>query len=441
MDTPWFVKWPETLLLLGIIICFHELGHYLAAKILGVKVDVFSFGVGKRLFGWRLGETDYRVSLLPLGGYVGMAGSGMEDDDGDVERVPSPRDFDQKSTLAQLAIMLAGPVFNFILALGLVTATYMMGVEVSEWLRQPARIGIVETSSAAASAGLAPGDVIVAVDGQAIDTWETLQEKVLLHPGMRLVLDVERDGAHRQVPIDVATEGKHAIGSIGVQPCARILVTGLVTGGPAHRADLRLGDEIAAVGGDETCSVERLQSRIQDAAGKPIAFRLVRDGKPVLVDIAAKRDDNHWRIGITPAEASVVEKYGFVRSMRASVESTARSSRLVIDSIEGLITRRLSPRSTSSLLEMSDITAVAVKMGLVPVLQLIALISVNVGIFNLVPIPILDGGRILILLVEAVRGRRLERDTKEKVLLLGLAIVVVLMSIFIWFDIIKKVEG
>lgn len=436
------------LLVLGVVIVFHELGHFLAAKILGVKVDVFSFGVGRRLFGFRFGDTDYRVCLIPLGGYVRMAGEASADPDSP-PRPPVPGDFEEKGTPAKLAIMLAGPVFNFILAIALLAGAYVVGIEVPAYLAEPARVGTVEPGSPAEQAGILPGDLVVAIGGRPVDRWEVLVEAVLVSPGSDAVVDLERGGRRLSVPVRIESRTKHAIGWLGIAPCYRVLARSVTADTPAGRAGVKAGDEIVLVGGEPPCTPLALVARVQDAAGAPLELLLRRGDEAgrgaserrVVVAAAWDSGRGLWLMGIRPQEAMTVQRFGIGRALSESVATNWRQSGMLVEVVGKLFTGRLSVRAMSGPMELADIAEDAAATGLVSMLTLMALISLNLGVFNLVPIPILDGGRIFILLVEALRGRELERRTKEWILTAGLAMIVVLMVAVLYFDFVKKFAG
>ena len=427
------------IVVLGLVISWHELGHFLVAKLSGVKVEVFSFGIGNRLFGVKIGETDYRVSAIPLGGYVRMAGEASAEPD-EPPRPPAPRDFEAKSIPVRLAIMAAGPAFNLIGAVGLMTIAFLAGVDAPAYLQEPPRVGEVQEGSPAADAGLQPGDLIVAVAGVAVPKWETALAEIALRPGARATLDVERAGQRLALPVTIATQGSHRLGWIGVTPCTGITL-GPEVKDPAKAAGMQGGDVIVSVGGVAPCSPESLVARIQEAEGAPLEFVLLRDGQEVRVASTASFDNGRWRVGISPRETSVVRRFGLTDSVKQSLEWSWEQSTFLFTTLSRLLTFRLSVRSMSGPMELADFAAEAKESGLVSLLSLMALISLNLGIFNLLPVPVLDGGRIAILLVEGAIGHSIGRREKEWILMAGVAMIVVLMVVVIFFDVIKKLEG
>ena len=326
------------LLVLGVVIVFHELGHFLAAKMLGVKVEVFSFGVGKRLFGFRIGETDYRVALVPLGGYVRMAGEASADPDAP-PRAPQPGDFEAKGTPAKLAIMGAGPVFNFILAIAFLACAYLLGVEVPAYLPEPPRVGTVETGSPADTAGILPGDLVLAIDGRPVDRWEVLLEAILVSPNSDAVVELDRNGERLSLPVHIESRTKHAIGWLGIAPCSRILARVVTPKTPAALAGVKAGDELVLVGGKPPCSAPALIARVQEAAGAPLELVLRRGapddrvGEERSAIVAARWDAGRelWLMGIGPQDATVVQRYGLGRALSESLATNWRQSGLLVE--------------------------------------------------------------------------------------------------------------
>jgi regulator of sigma E protease len=426
------------LVVLGVVIAFHELGHFLVAKALRIKVEVFSLGFGRRLFGKKIGDTDYRVALIPLGGYVRMAG-----DMGEEGHVRSPRDFDAKPAWARLLVMLAGPFFSALLAVLLLTGVYMAGRETPAWLKEPPVIGRLTPDSPAAAAGLRVGDLVRSVDGVPTPTWEILSERVLTNPGRRLGVTAERGGVAFDVDVALEERGSHGTGWMGAEPCSRVLVRTVHDGTPAQAAGLVAGDAIVAVNGEPPCSVLGLIDVLQSAKDAPTRLLLERDGRQreVLLRPAWDAQAGRYVVGIGPSEPTILQRYAVLPAVRESVAENYRQAGLIAESVAKLLTGRLSVRAMSGPVELAGITSEVAAEGFGAVVALCALISLNLAIFNLLPVPILDGGRMALILVEAVRGRDLERRTKEWILQVGLVMLVALTVIVLWFDLIKRVEG
>ena len=424
------------LVVIGVAVSFHELGHFLAAKILGVRVEVFSIGFGGRIAGRRIGETEYRISAIPLGGYVLMGGETMEEG----PRIRHPRDFDARPLVFRLAIMLAGPVFSALLTVLLMWGLFAAGREMPAYLSEPPRIGAVAAGSPAEASGLRRGDVIATIDGAPVPTWERFQEVVATSPNADLRLGIVRGGAPLDVPVRAVAEGKHAIGSIGADPCARIVALGVAAGSGAQAAGLLPGDEIAEVAGQEPCSPKGLVALVQATAGAPVPVRVVRDGVPMLLSVAPSWDpkDGDWKLGLQPDLVTFTHPSGPGEALVQSLQYTRDKASLIVEAFGKLLTGRLSFRSLSGGIEMAGMAKETAEAGLPSFVEFIAFLSLNFAVFNLLPIPILDGGRITLLLLEAARGREFERRTKEWILQAGLVMIVVLMLAVLLFDVIKK---
>lgn len=427
------------IVVLGVLVVFHELGHFLAARLVGIRVEVFSFGFGSRLFGRRIGHTDYRVSLVPLGGYVKMAGDGVE-----AEGSGAPHEFESRKAWEKLLVMGAGPAFNLVLAVLLLGGANMMGVTVPAWLKAPVRVEHVEPGSPAEAAGLAAGDLVTKVNGRDVPDWEHFNEIILVSPGHDVGLEVVRDGVPRDMTLAVQSRTSSAIGWAGLHPCYRVIVRGVTAGSAAAEAGLKAGDEVLETDGTRVCSAEGLVRAVQAAKGAPLALTLKRDDALVALSAAPRWDEEagKWLIGVSPGESAgetLVVHHGPARALQASLATNWRHTKLLFTTLGRLLTGGLSMRTMSGPIELADIAEETAELGIVPLLQLMALVSLNLGILNLVPIiPLLDGGRMLLILVEWVRGRSLARQTKEWILQAGFVMIVALMAVVIYFDIVKK---
>jgi len=426
------------LVVLGIVIAFHELGHFLVAKAFRIKVEVFSLGFGRRLFGRKIGDTDYRVALIPLGGYVRMAG-----DMGEEGHVRSPRDFDAKPAWVRLLVMAAGPFFSALLAVLLLAGVYMAGRETPAWLKQPPVIGRIAPSSPALTAGLLVGDLVRSVDGVPTPTWEILSERVLTNPGRRVRVSLERGGEPLDLDVTIEERGSHGTGWMGAEPCSRVLIRAVHDATPAQAAGLLAGDAILAINDVPPCSVMGLIESLQAAKDAPTRLLLERAGTQVQVLLRPAWDAEAGRyvVGIGPSEPTILQRLPVVAALRESAAENWRQAGLIGESVAKLVTGRLSVRAMSGPVELADITSEVADEGIGAVAALCALISLNLAIFNLLPVPILDGGRMALILIEAVRGRDLERRTKEWILQVGLVMLVLLTVVVLWFDLIKRVEG
>ena len=422
------------LFVLGVMIFVHELGHHIAAKLLGIRVDVFSVGFGRRLIGFKRGDTDYRISLLPLGGYVKMAGENYDE-----ELTGDPGEFMAHSKTHRFLVAIAGPAMNIILALILVTTNFMWGIPVAKYLRQPAVIGSVQEGSAAEQAGLQPLDIIVAIDGDPIPTWQELEIGISLSPNQDLVLEVERQGQVLTKEIATSVSEGFETGTIGVGPFIPYIISDVEPGSPAAEAGLRPGDEVVRVttGNKTTVGFDESAQLINASEGSPLRFEVLRDNQVFETTFSAVQMEDRWRIG-TAVEIIQLEQYGFLQALENSFERNLRLTLLTFDVVGRIVTGRTSLRAMSGPIEIARFSGMAAAMGVIQLLNFMALVSLQLGIFNLMPIPILDGGVIALLAIEGLIRRDLSMRVKERIFQVGFIFLILLMGIVIFNDLAKN---
>ena len=422
------------LFVLGVMIFVHELGHYLAAKLLGIRVEVFSLGFGRRLIGFQRGDTDYRISLLPLGGYVKMAGENYDEelsgDAGEFQSHPKGHRF---------LVAVAGPAMNLALALILLTTTYMLGVPVAKYLQQPAMIGSVEAGSPADQAGLQNADTIVAIDGEPVPTWQEAQLRISISPNQRLVLSIERQEKVFDQELTTSVMEGFEAGTIGVAPYLPYIIDDVEAGSPAAAAGLQSGDEIVTVtmGNQTTSGFDESAQLINSSQGLPLQLEVVRDNQTFEKSISAVQMEDRWRIG-TAVQVMQLEQYGLVEATQKSLERNYRLTMLTFEVVGRIFTGRTSLRAMSGPIEIARYSGMAVAMGLVQLISFMALISLQLGIFNLMPIPILDGGVIALLAIETLIRRDLSMRVKERIFQVGFIFLILLMGIVIFNDLAKN---
>jgi len=415
------------------MIFVHELGHYLVAKLLKIRVDVFSLGFGPRLVGFKRGDTDYRVSALPLGGYVKMAGESYED-----ELTGAPDEFLSRSKPQRFAVAVAGPIMNILLALVLTWANFWYGVEVDAAMKQPATIGKIEQGSPAAKAGLLVSDTILSVDSARTPTWHELRLEVGQRPNQTVTLTIRRDD---QVLTKRVTFGSdNEAGTLGAGPPRPYVVDSVEAGTPADKAGLKAGDRILLVtASDKTASdAYDIAPLISASEGKPVHLRIQRKGEILEKTIVPVKMAEGPRIGIR-YKPTQIERFGFFESWKQAVDRNYRVTILTFNVLGRIITGRASLRQMSGPIEIARFSGAAAEQGTLVLLQLMALISLQLGIFNLLPIPILDGGVIALLAVEGVMRRDLSLRVKERIFQIGFIFLIVLMGIIIINDITKQI--
>ena len=442
---------------LGVMIFVHELGHFTAAKWFGVRVLTFSLGFGKRLFGFKIGDTDYRVSLLPLGGYVKMAGeepsdsviSGSENPESSGAASATPDDdpgkFLSKPRWQRFVVIAMGPAMNIAMALAVLTCLYRYHFQKPAYEEQPARVGALEPGSPAAEAGLMPGDLILRLDRIRNPKWEDLVPKVLTSAGQTIPIDVLRDGHQIELKITPKATKQDQVGYIGVDPYQPAVIAEVEPGLPAGRAGLRPGDQIVAVNGLKAYSYPSVQQEIQAANGKEVDVTVERQGKefhvrltPVYTEVPGGKI---WRIGVRFPNDYVAREIPWRQAFASAVDFNLRNSLLTFDVLGKILTRHMSPRSLSGPIGIAQISGAAFRAGFPELLMIVSFISLQLGIFNLVPIPILDGGAILLLLIETVIRRDLSIAFKERFLQVGMAFLLILAVFLVYNDIVKTLNS
>ncbi len=427
---------------LGIMILVHEFGHFAAAKLLGVRVEVFSIGFGKRLFGFRRGDTDYRISILPfLGGYVKMSGENPAE-------VPTgdKREFMSHPRWHRFIIAFAGPFMNIVLAVALLTGVYMVRYEHPAYLDKPAVIGWVLEGSAAEKAGIQIGDRIVRIDGVQNPTWEQVIMRVLLSPRQPLPVAVEHDGKTEEKSIVPKMVGPDEVGgNPGWLPDQPALVTEVDPNLPASKAGIRPGDNIVAVDNTPIRSIPAFSHFLQANKDKPITLAVVRDGKQVefkLTPVWTQTEgEGFYRIGVR-SDPQSVDKLPFPQAFVRSLSANRENSKLILLLVEKMIQRKVSMKQISGPIGIAQASGEAVRQpGWTPLLQLMSVISLNLGIFNLFPIPIMDGGVILLLLVESIMRRDISLRIKERIYQAAFVFLILFAVMVIYNDLTKAIPG
>ena len=428
---------------LGFMILIHEFGHYAAAKIFGVRVEVFSIGFGKRLFGYRKGDTDYRVSAIPLGGYVKMSGENPMD-----ERTGDPAEFLSHPRWQRFVIAIAGPAMNIILAIGLLTGVYMIHYEYPLFLDQPAVIGWVKHNSAAAEAGLRPGDRIVRIDGTDNPTWDQVYPTVMLSPNQPLDVTVQRGDETFQKTIVPKPVTSSEVGSAGWYAEQAVVVGDMEADMPAAKAGIKEGDKIIAMDGRPLPSIDAMIESLQETKDKPIEFTVLRDGQTLhfgVQPVLAKTEDvseSRYRIGFLNATQMKIGRLPFGQALNRSLEENRKASLLILELVQKLIKRQVSIRTVEGPIGIGRAAgAAASEKGWTPLLALTSAISLNLGIFNLLPIPILDGGVVLLLLVESLMRRDISLRIKERIYQAAFVFLVLFAVMVIYNDLVKTLPG
>ena len=429
--------------ILGFMILIHEFGHYAVAKLLGVRVEQFAIGFGKRLFGIRRGETDYRINAIPLGGYVKMSGENPMD-----ERTGDPGEFLSHPRWHRFLIAIAGPFMNIVLAIGLLTFVYMVHYEYPAVLDHPAVIGWVLPDTPAAKAGIQIGDRIARLDGIENPTWKQVDPKEALSPNQPLDVTIERDGKSFDKTIVPEAYGINQMGSAGwIAKQPSVTVTELEPDMPAAKAGIKLGDEILTVGGQPIPEIEAMIETLKRTQGKPVEITVRRDGQertftlqPVLADVPGQQE-KRYRVGLgsLPMKVSTLP---LAAAFRKSIEQNKEGSLLILELVRKMLQGKISPKTIEGPIGISRAAGeAATEKGWTPLMALTAAISLNLGIFNLLPIPILDGGVILLLFVESIMRRDISLQIKERIYQAAFVFLVLFAVMVIYNDLAKTLPG
>lgn len=420
------------IIVLGFLVFAHEAGHFLIAKLFRVRVIVFSFGFGKRLFGVRKGDTDYRVSLIPLGGYVRMAG-----DAADEETVGAPDEYLSKPKWQRFLILVAGPFINLVIAVIFLAFFFALGTEVLK--ESNPVIGSVVEDGPAVRAGLRPGDRVVEANGEPVETWEDLKLAVGLNAETAIELVVLREGDPQRialVPERVMTD-YGPTGMIGVSPWFSSEIGRVVEGSAADAAGLRLGDRILSAGGTPIEQMNDLEQKLAASEKEPLELVVSRDGSTFTTMLPPSEESGEPYPGF--GLPTMVRQYAPADALRESLNQNWRMTKYIFITLGRLVRLEGSVEDFSGPISIARISGEMLRSGLAAMIYLMAVISLNLGILNLLPIPVLDGGHIAILGVEGVMRRDLSPGAKERIYKIGFALIAALMIVVIYHDVIQNV--
>jgi regulator of sigma E protease len=436
----------ELLIVLGIMVLVHEFGHFAVAKLCGIRVEVFSIGFGKRLIGFKRGDTDYQIAAIPLGGYVKMAGDTPgESPSGD------PGEFNAHPRWQRILVALAGPIANFILALGLMTGVSMFHNEVQQFLDGPAITDYIQTKTPAAKTGIHSGDRIVHYDTVENPTWEDVANRSILNLNQTIPFSFVHDGQRTDTRLFIEAKGRpddFSLDQIGLVPKMQdspVQVSSLEPSMPAARAGLQPNDKILSIDGLRFHSVPALLSYLQDQAGKSASLDVLRTAANgaahtlnlhVTPELADSASGKGYRLGFVAVLPPVrVERLPLGKAIAASWQFNKKNSLLIVEVIKRLFTRQVSVKSLQSPIGIGQQIHQAAQMpGWTPLIGTMSLISINLGILNLMPIPILDGGMILFLLIETIMRRDVNQQIKERIYQVAFVCILAFFAFVIFND-------
>jgi regulator of sigma E protease len=416
------------IVVLSILVFIHELGHYLAARHVGVRVQRFSIGFPPRLWGKTVGETEYMLSWIPLGGYVKLEGQNLDD-----ENPKDPRNYASKTKWQRVYILVAGPAMNLAAAFVLMAAVYMIGVEVPRYRLDPALLSGVRPDSAADKAGLRAGDRVVKIGTEETPTWGAVEQAIGSQgmAGGELRLTVLRDGKPRTLTTSALAFAARE--PFGWKPLVAPVVGTFSANSPAKAAGLDVGDRILAIGGAPVTEWEHMPAAIQKSQGKPIALDIDRAGKRLKITVTPRHQGGAWLIGVSPG--TNLERHGFVDALREGGLRLGQITAGTFSFLGQLLTGRGSLDALGGPVKIGQVIGDAARVGLDSVLFLMAVISLQLGIFNLLPIPALDGGHIMLLGVEALARRPLSARVRERAQMIGFSLLLLLILVVTYNDV------
>ena len=400
------------------------------ARRIGVRVLTFSLGFGPKLLSFKRGDTEYCVSVIPLGGYVKMAGENPED-----SRTGAPDEFLSKSKWQRFQVLVMGPVMNLALALVVMTFVLYQGATVAAVEDQPVIVGSLVPDYPAAQAGVKVGDRIISIGGEEIPTWKDIQLAVGTRANRTVPLLIHRDGKSITLDVTPKAVGKYEIGDIGVMPVLRPEIATVNPGEPAAEAGLQPGDVFLAAGGVKDIAYKPLLEMIKAHEGKPLPFEIKRGEQVLQITVTPRKHGDYARIGATifEVERKTIQPT-FMEAIALSAKQNWEWAVMIVKTLGGLFIGETPVQQLMGPIGIADMSGTAATMGWLELFRLMAMISVNLGLLNLMPVPVLDGGHIAILALEGLSRRDFSMKVKEKMLLAGFALLVTLMVTVIYND-------
>jgi regulator of sigma E protease len=421
------------IIVLGILVTVHELGHFLVAKAIGLGVERFSIGFPPKMFGFMIGETEYCVSWIPLGGYVKLKG---EDPDEEAQKdVDNPKHFMSRPPHQRAAVTIAGPLMNLALAFLLMPMVFVMGTTIPTILDKPPVVGWIQPDSPADRAYINKGDRILNFDGEPVPTWGKLDRKIASAAGkVDIVLD--GPGGIRTVSLDIGVKDEM---DLGIYPQMDPVIGTLVPGFPAQKAGIHEGDRILALGGVPVSHFKEVARIIRASAGKSITFSIERDGGQRNIPVIPELDENtgYGRVGITSRMETTVQRFGIIEALKMGTAKNLELLGLTFSFIWDLVTLNSSIKNLGGPIMIFQVTGQAAKAGFAIFIEFMAFLSLQLGVLNLLPIPVLDGGQLVFLTIEGVKRKPLDLRTREMAQRVGLFLLLFLILVISYNDIVR----
>ncbi len=429
------------IIMLGILVFVHELGHFCVAKLCGVKVLTFSLGFGPRLLAKTWGETEYCISAIPLGGYVQMLGEGGGEQGEAAELTPTEeaRSFAKQSVSRRMAIIAAGPIMNLLLPFLVLPAAYLIGVNLPAYLEQPPCVGYVVSGTEGSAAGFMREDCILEVGGTPVETWTDTGPALINRAGEELVFKVERNGQEHLIVLAAENNALEGLQAIGLLPRQDAVIGTLSPQMPAASAGLLEGDRILAIGDRVVSSWYDLKEIIQSIGGESTPFRILRNEQVMTFDITPSRggEAGSYLIGIAPQQETLFKRFPFVEAVSAGFDRTLELIDLTLVFIQKLFAGHVSTSNIGGPITVVQVAGQAAQTDMSSILSVLAFLSIQLGILNLLPIPILDGGHLFFNLFELVFRKPLSMRAREIAQQIGLVLLLLLMVLAFYNDIVR----
>jgi regulator of sigma E protease len=417
---------------LGVLVFVHELGHFAAAKRVGIRVLKFQLGFNPTIASFRRGDTEYGIGALPLGGYVKMAGESPDE-----PRTGRSDEFLSKTKWQRFQVLIMGPVMNIGLAFVLTALVLYQGAEVPSYDDAPPVVGVVTTGSPAAAAGIRSGDRMVSVADRGVGTWEQFFVAIGSRANRPTSLVIDRGGQQIErtvTPTIAAGQSRFEIGDIGVLPNVHPHIPSVNAGEPGERAGIKPGDVILAVNGEPITFRTQLVEAISKRPEQPITIDILRNGEHVQLHATPERRGERGWLGVQLADETKSIKPGAIEAVGMSLKRNVQYGGLIFHTVWGLLTRETSPRQLMGPVAIAQLSGEAAQLSWMALFGLMSMISLNLGILNLLPIPVLDGGHIFIMALEGIARRDFSVRVKEKMLLAGFVVLMMLMVTVIYND-------
>ncbi len=422
------------LIVIGILVFVHEFGHFITAKRAGVRVEKFSLGMGPKVVGKKVGDTEYVLSALPLGGYVKMAGENPDE-----EPTGAPDEFQSKTVWQRAKIAATGPLTNIVLAFLIMPFVFMIGASIPAYLEEPAKVGWIMEGSAGEKAGFRQGDLIEEIKGRDVDTWTKALSIIAANPSSPLDVVVLRAGQKTSLSLVPDTDKKSGTGDAGLLPAMPAGIKEVTPGMPAQKAGIHAGDVIVSVDGAPIEHWIQFSTIIRKGIGQELTLVVRRGGADVTVKVSPVKNESlgYGVIGVVNEVRMIKQRYGPLESIGRGFKRTLDMFSLTVDILKQLVTLKLSIKSMGGPISIAQMSGQAAQSGLADFLAFMSFISLQLGILNLLPIPILDGGLLVFLAIEALRKKPLSRKVMEVAQGFGLVLLLTLIVVISYNDVMR----